>query len=362
MLMHIGIIHGFVGGGGGTEKTLHAIIDALENSPYIVTLYTFSKPKLNLKKIKIKTILPITIRFFGLYQRIMESKLIEKAKDEDILIQVSGGLGTPLVPNQKIIVYCHNDFSNDLENPSTKYTGVWSFYYKFYHKMMKHFLKNLSNPQIFLISNSEFVHNSIKSNYAKDSKIIYPPVNISEFSIQSKQIQIVSIGRFSEEKNFKFGVEVMSQIDSPYYIIGNTKTKSNIFYYEKLESKIKQFNLESKVKLLKNIDRNDLITYLNDSKVYFHCSNETFGISVVESIAAGCIPIVPNSSAHKETVPFAELRYNENDLDDAKNKVERAINGEFDHLLKPLQDSIKKFSTQQFQQSFLSLIEGLTKV
>ena len=75
------------------------------------------------------------------------------------------------------------------------------------------------------------------------------------------------------------------------------------------------------VTLLKNIPRNKLVSILNRAKVYFHCSRETFGISIIEGIAAGCIPIVPDNSAHKETVPFEELRYRENDANDAKNKI-----------------------------------------
>ncbi|MFB5613130.1 MAG: glycosyltransferase, partial [Nitrosarchaeum sp.] len=312
--MNIGIIHGFVGGGGGTEKTLYAILDALENSKHSVTLYTFSKPKIKLKKIKIKTILPISVPSFGLYQRAMESRLIAKAKNEDILIQASGGLGIPFSKTQKIIVYCHSDFSNELDNPTTKYKGIWSLYYKPYYKMIKKFVDNLSNPQIFLVSNSKFIHNSIKSKHGKNSKIIYPPVDLEEFNPKNKKNEVISIGRFSEEKNLEFGIDVMSKLELSYYIVGNTKTKSNVFYYNKLESKIKKLGSESQIKLLKNIDRTDLVTRLNNSKIFFHCSNETFGISVIESIAAGCIPIVPDNSAHKETVPFEELRYNENDL------------------------------------------------
>ncbi|AFS81868.1 hypothetical protein [Candidatus Nitrosopumilus sediminis] len=132
--MNIGIIHGFVGGGGGIEKTLDAILTSLENTKHEITLYTFSKPKLSSKNIQIKSLLPISISSFGLYQRLMESKLILKAKNEDILIQASGGLGIPHNKNQKIIVYCQSDFSNELDNPSTKYTGLWSLYYKLYYK------------------------------------------------------------------------------------------------------------------------------------------------------------------------------------------------------------------------------------
>lgn len=358
--MNIGIIHGFVGGGGGTEKTLDAILNALEKTKHNVTLYTFSKPKIKPKKIKIKTILPITLPFLGLYQRAMESKLISKAKNEDILIQASGGLGIPVNPNQKIIVYCHSDFTNELENPATKYKGIWSLYYKSYYNMIKKFVENIEDHRIHLISNSKYVHDSIKSKFGKDSEIVYPPVDLKEFSPGNKEDMVVTIGRFSEEKNLVFGINVMKEIDCEYYIIGNTKTKSNILYYERLESNIKKENLK-KINLLKNISRNELISTVNKAKVYFHCSRETFGISVIESIAAGCIPIVPDNSAHKETVPFEELRYSENDSTDAKNKLERAINGEFDSMIKPLQDSIKKFSKEKFQQSFL-LTEELTKV
>jgi len=356
-LLYVGIIHGFVGGGGGTEKTLHAILDTFENSKHKVTLYTFSKPKINSNRIKVKTLLPISIPFFGLYQRAMESKLIAKAKNEDLLIQASGGMGIPAVPNQKIIVYCHNDFSSELDNPSTKYKGIWSLYYKSYYNMIKKFVDNLSNSQIILVSNSKYVHDSIMSKNNKDSKIIYPPVNLREFDPKNKKNQILSIGRFSEEKNLEFGIEVASKLNFQYYIIGNTKTKSNILYYEKLQSKIKKLDLEDKIKLLKNISRHDLVMHLNRSKVYLHCSSETFGISVVESIAAGCIPIVPDNSAHKETVPFKELRYKENDVEDAKNKIQSAINGEFDNVTKALKESIQKFSKEKFEESLLHLVE-----
>lgn len=355
--MNIGIIHGFVGGGGGTEKTLHGIIDALEETEHNITLYTFSKPKISSKKIKIKSSLPISIPSFGLYQRTMESKLISKAKNEDILIQASGGLGIPSNPKQKIIVYAHADFSSELDNPSTKYKGIWSLYYKSYYNMLKKFVNRISDSNIILVSNSKFVHDSIKSKYGKDSTIIYPPVNFEEFNSQEKKNQIITIGRFSKEKNLEFGINIMSNFDSKYYIIGNTKTKSNILYYEKLESIIKKQKLESKIKLLKNLERTELIKYLNTSKIYLHCSNETFGISVVESIAAGCIPIVPNTSAHKETVPFDELRFKENDENDTINKLNAAINKEYDSFLPPLQENILKFSQKKFQKSLLELID-----
>ena len=356
MIVNIGIIHGYVGGGGGTEKTLHGIIEALEQTDHNVTLYTFSKPKISLKKFKIKSSLPITIPFFGLYQRAMESKLISKAKNEDILIQASGGLGIPVNPNQKMIVYCHSDFTNELENPATKYKGIWSLYYKSYYSMIKKFTKNILDSRIHLISNSQHIHDSIQKRFGKDSTIIYPPVNLNEFSSSDKENRVISIGRFSEEKNFDFGINVMNDSKYDYDVIGNTKTKSNLLYYKKL-LKLKK---NSKIRLLKDTDRKDLVNHLNRAKIYFHCSSETFGISIIESIAAGCIPIVPNNSAHVETVPFDELRYIPNDVIDAKIKLKNALDGKYDQIQKQLTEKIQIYEKNHFKNSIINYINNLS--
>lgn len=357
--MNIGIIHGFVGGGGGTEKTLHAILDALEKTDHNVTLYTFSKPKLSTYKITINSSLPFSVPAFGLYQRAMESKLISKAKNNDVIIQASGGLSIPNNPKQKIIVYCHNDFKSELEKTDTKYKGLWSIYYKSYYNVAKKFFKKILDPNIFLIANSKFVKNSIKEKYDKDSTVIFPPVDLSEFESSTKQKIVVTVTRFSEEKNLEFALDIMKDIDVEYKIIGNTKTKSNVLYYKKLLSKLKKTNLNSRIKLLKDIERAELVKSLNTTKVYLHTSKETFGISVIESIAAGCIPIVPDNSAHKETVPFNELRYQENNLSDAQEKIKKAINGVFDKFLDPLRESIKIYDKNQFKKLIISYIENL---
>ena len=355
-MLNIGVIHGFVGGGGGTEKTLLAILDALEETQHKVTLYTFSKPKLSLKKTIIKSIIPISIPAFGLYQRLMESKLIEKAKHEDILIQTSGGFSIPKNLKQKIIVYCHSDFSSELEKTVTKYKGIWGKYYKLYHEKLKKSLENINQENIFLISNSKY----IEKIYGKKSLLLYPPLNILEFDQNIiKKKSLVTISRFSAEKNLEFIIDVIKNLSIDSIIIGNTKTKSNELYYDLLNSKINKEEHSSHIVLLKNISREKLVRNLLESKVYFHASPETFGLTVVESISAGCIPIVPNNSAHLETVPFAQLRYETNDLNDAKEKINKAISGDFDDLVLPLQDMVKKYDEEQFKKSFISIIDSL---
>lgn len=356
--MKIGIIHGFVGGGGGTEKTLYAIIESLTEGGHQVTLYTISKPSIKIPGIKIVSTLPFHLPIFGLYQRYMESKLVVKAKDEDLIIQASGGLVLPEKKDQKVIIYCHHDFQNETKKDTTKYKGIWSWYYKPYYILSQKFVNQINDKNILFISNSKFIQDSIKQKFSKNSIVIYPPVELELFRNETKkENSVITVSRYSQEKNLEFAIDVFQDIDVKYTIIGNTKTRINKLYYEKILSKVN--TIQSKISLLKNIERSQVVKSLQRSKVYFHASPETFGISVVEAIAAGCIPIVPDNSAHKETVPIDELRYKPNNKKDAQEKIKKAIEGDYDDLIKPLYNSLKNYDRKTFKDDFLSFIQNI---
>jgi glycosyltransferase involved in cell wall biosynthesis len=357
--MNIGIVHGFVGGGGGTEKTLLAIIELFVERDHEVTLYTFSKPSINIPGVHIKSTIPFRLPLFGLYQRYYEKNLIKQALSDELIIQASGGLAFPTDPKKHVIVYCHHDFQNEFEKNVTKYQGLWSVYYKPYAELSKNLNTLIQNKNIHLIANSNFTQSSINTKYNKDSTVIYPPVDISEFENVKldKKKQVVTISRFSQEKNLDFALQVIEKVDTNYLLIGNTKTKTNELFFNQIKSKINSQKLKIKVNLLKNIPRNELINHLKTSKIYFHSSPETFGISVVEAIAAGCIPIVPDDSAHKETVKFDQLRYSPNNVEDASKKINQGLSGEFDNLTDALKQPLLQFSKNAFKNNFKKYLD-----
>ncbi len=357
--MKIGIIHGFVGGGGGTEKTLYAIIEALVEGGHKVTLYTISKPPVKIPGIKIVSTLPFHLPIFGLYQRYLESKLIEKTNDEDLVIQASGGLALPRKKDQKVIIYCHHDFQNETKKDITKYKGVWSWYYKPYYVLSQKFVKQINDKNILFVSNSKFIQDSIKKNFSKDSVVIYPPVELEVFQNDvNKERSAITISRYSQEKNLEFAIDVFKDVDVKYTIIGNTKARVNKLYYEKMMTRINNLN-KSKISLLENIHRNQVVESLKKAKIYFHASPETFGITIVESMGSGCIPIVPDNSAHKETVQFSELRYIPNDVNDARNKLKKAIAGDYDYLLINLKRLSEVYSKENFKKNIINFVENV---
>ena len=76
---------------------------------------------------------------------------------------------------------------------------------------------------------------------------------------------------------------------------------------------------------------------------------------MAEAIAAGCVPVVPDNSAHPETVPFAELRYS---TEEGAARVSAALDGRYDHLLPGLQEHVRQFSEEAFQERMIGIIKG----
>jgi hypothetical protein len=76
---------------------------------------------------------------------------------------------------------------------------------------------------------------------------------------------------------------------------------------------------------------------------------------------AGCIPIVPDNTANRETVPINELRYKENDKNDAKKKIESALRNDFDKYLLKLQLHAKTFSEENFQKNIINYLSEFEK-
>jgi len=355
--MKIGIIHPSFDVIGGAEQTTFSLLCALKDTNYSVTLYTTTKNVKTPPEIKICYINRNSFPIGWKLQRILEvKKLFKKAKNEDLLFVSSGNL---ILTNtdKKIIIYCHSTFESELENKKKEFFTIYHNYIK---KQIKHQLELLEKPTVLLITNSNYTKEKMNKLFKKKSIVIFPPVKIKETNIgKAEKCGVITIARYSPEKNLEFNLDVIKNLNVSYKIFGNTKFSSQINYYKHLQSRTKN---KKQIKLFCNSKRDLIENSLNSSKVYFQSSEETFGISVVEGIMAGCIPIVPENTANKETVIIEELRYKENDKNDAKKKIESALRGDFDKYLIELQEHIKKFSEENFQKNIINYLSKFEKI
>jgi len=354
--LRIGIIHPYFDVIGGAEMTSLSLIDALLENKIRSTLYCIKAPKISETDFfQIFQIKQKNFPLFWRYQRMMEIKKIFNAiSNEDFVFIMSGGLTIQESNAKRTYLYCHSTFSKEIDFAKKEIHGIKAKYLKIIQNNINESLKILKEGKINLITNSNFTKNEIKRNCGKDSIVIYPPVDINKFlKVQNikKEKKIVTISRFSIEKNLENVIEIFNKMNFPCELIGNAKHKSQFKVLDQLQAKKRK-----NVKIYNNISKIKIPHLLSSAKAYLHTSQETFGISVVESIAAGCIPIVPDNSAHKETVPFEELRYKNNE--DAVKKINDVMEGKFDDFLPKLSIHIKKFSKEIFQKNIIELINS----
>jgi len=352
--MKIGIVQSIIGGGGGNDMVLFSLLKKLKETNHAVTIYTIGEPRCDLKIYnfkKIKKLFPIKIPIFGLYQKMLEPLLAKKAQHEDVLIALTGDLFLPATKSQRVIFYSQNNFADPTKMNISKYkNGVWKYYYKPYKKMFDKFIKNIKQYNIEFLANSYYVRQQLKQHTGVEAKVIYPPVNLGEFtSNKTDKKGIITVTRFSQEKNLEKIIDLIGDIDCPKRIFGRI-SKVNTNYYNHIMQRGKNKNIT----FYSNQKRVLMKRLLLKSKIFISTSDETFGIAVIESIASGCIPIVPDTSAHRETVPFNELRPVGDEL--IKTRIKEALDGKYDYLIPKLQNHIRQFDESVFQNNFLEVI------
>ena len=120
---------------------------------------------------------------------------------------------------------------------------------------------------------------------------------------------------------------------------------------DSLEKQISKLKVNDKVRILPNVDRERLRQMLLDSKIYLHPKkNEHFGISIVEGMAAGCIPIVHNSGGPKE---FVSINQRFNSVCEAADIIERIIDEWSPIQSREVSMRTEKFGENSFSKQFI---------
>ena len=112
------------------------------------------------------------------------------------------------------------------------------------------------------------------------------------------------------------------------------------------------------VTLHPNASFEEMLKVMKSSKYFLHLLiNEPFGITAVQAIAAGCLPLVHNSGGQRETVPLLDLRYSSfEEIPVLIDNLEKKKQMEIDKIVKHLQ----KESIEHFDQSVF--IEKMTNI
>jgi len=215
-------------------------------------------------------------------------------------------------------------------------------------------LENYENKLI--IANSKYSANAMKEFVNVNVEVMYPPVPSFMFNQpselltdQNREDLVVTVSRFAPEK----------ELEKIPYIA--KRTKSNLKFtligllhdrrvYESILENIKRLGLNGRIEVIANASKKEVDNILRRAKIYLHTmAGEHFGISIVEAMAVGCIPIVPRLGGMIEYVPSI---YAYETIEEAAEKIQSSILKWTPKRAAKMIDIANQFSESHFSERF----------
>lgn len=328
---------------GGGERYSLAFAKVLADSGYLVDLeWSDESIKLSLEK-----------RFGIDLKNINVTPDIKKGEGYDVCFWVSDG-SIPLMHARNNILH--------FQVPFHKVNGKSLF------NKMKFFRINK------FVCNSQFTKSVIDKEFGIESIVLYPPVDTKNIKPKRKENIILYVGRFSkilQGKGQEFLLTAFKKMydnglkDWKLVLAGGTEIGADIFLQE-LEENSKNYP----VVIIKSPDFKMLKDLYGKSKIFWSASGfghnenenpekmEHFGITVVEAMSAGAVPIVFNGGGHKEIIDDCVNGYLWDNPEDLIEKTLQLIANNKTYRL--LESEAKKkadtYSILRFEKELLSTI------
>ncbi len=363
--MRIGIYNPYLDDLGGGEKYMLKIAECLSEA-HEVTFFWDNKEDfepvlrrfaIDLSRIKIsENIFSERVGFL--------KRLIETMKYDMIIVLSDGSV--PTVLSKKLFLHIQQPI------PHVSRKGI------------KGIIKNLMITKIFC--NSFYTKNFVERELSSKSVVIYPPVELHPKKIKKENI-VLHVGRFrvrdvtSVIKGEKKGVgdykkqgimveafkEIEKEMPGWKFVLAVSVREGEKEEFEKLKKSAHKANID----FLVNKTNEELWDIYSKAKIYWHASGygedlernpelaEHFGISTVEAMGAGAVPIVISAGGQKEIVQEGETGFLWDTTEELKSKTIKLSKDEV--LLNKLSEGAKErakfFAGDRFCREIKNLVE-----
>lgn len=229
-----------------------------------------------------------------------------------------------------------------------------------------------------VICNSYFTKRYIDKKLNIKSIVVYPPVEIKMAKKVKKENIILNVGRFSliNESNFKkqdvmidvFRKLIRANLKDWKFVLVISILEKDLEQFEELKRKAKGLPIE----FIVNAKDSLLWELYAKSKIYWHATGfgedlnihpekaEHFGISTVEAMGAGVVPVVINAGGQREIVDDGKNGFLWNKTEELLEKTELLIK-EGDLLKKMSLEAIEKakvFNQEKYRQKIKEIFNN----
>jgi glycosyltransferase involved in cell wall biosynthesis len=229
-----------------------------------------------------------------------------------------------------------------------------------------------------LITNSNYSKAAISQEYNRDDAIVLsPPVDVEKINSKVKSNQRFDSLNYSDENCILVicRIEPSKRIENVIYLTQLLKerkieTKINIVgsfepfyqkYYNDLIKLVSDSGVSDIVEFHIDASLEELVDLMKKSKIFFHPrEGEHFGMSIVEAMSAGLIPVVPAIGGQTEFVP---RQYQYNSLEEAVqiissmliNMPQEQVTNESNKMI----NIAKSFSETNYKRQFQLIVSQL---
>ena len=199
-------------------------------------------------------------------------------------------------------------------------------------------------------------------NERKAAKITAVSNEAAKNVVQGLNVRIVPNAIAPEEMNIDFNTS------RDILFIGRNERRKNFKLYYQLSELLKNSNYSFRAITNKNIRAPNVELYLNPddeiknevlkiSSIYLavNTHGESFGITILEAINAGCIAVCSDITPFKDLLGDTGVYFKNNNLEDLKQTVERLVKSDMRAIYNNQKKHIDKYSLNKVIPSWISL-------
>ncbi|KAL6538757.1 asparagine-linked glycosylation protein [Orobanche gracilis] len=231
--------------------------------------------------------------------------------------------------------------------------------------------------------NSTWTQSHIQKLWGTPDRIkrVYPPCDTSGLQVlplerSTQPVKIISVAQFRPEKAHKLQLEAFAvaikNLDTALPIpklqfVGSCRNEADEKRLQHLKDRTNELKLDNDVEFHKNVIYSKLVSLLGGATVGIHSMiDEHFGISVVEYMASGAIPIAHNSAGPRMDIVLPEdgkqtgfLAQDVQQYADALLTIIRMPVTERLQMAAAARKRASKFSEQRFYEDFKAAVRPI---
>lgn len=288
--MKVALLHDWLVGYRGGERILDALCEMFPEAEIYTLLHDTGSTSERIESKKIHTSFLNSIsgihtqyrKFLPLFPKAAESLKIPD--DVDLVVSSSHCVikGVRKPARAKHISYIHSPMRYLYDQFDTYFGSHAPLYQQWGAKAFRGYLTRwdlASNKNVdLMIANSHFVQERITRLYNRDSKVVFPFVELDDFQSPgpAKKDYYLMVTAFAPNKRVDLAVQAFKNLNRPLKIIGSGQ----------VEAELKAMKSDQ-TEFLGNLDRREVIRHMQEARGFVFPGVEDFGITPLESLAAG---------------------------------------------------------------------------